>query len=110
MINEPLLRQTVKYIENNPEGWNQAQFESHETCGTTRCLAGWAIALHHGEFTDIYKTIPFDYNASQYAAELLGLTETQEERLFYYYDDDINSFKKRITEYTGVEFKTNDNT
>lgn len=39
-VNTELLKQTLEYIKDNPETWDQAEW-----CGTAQCFAGWAVTL-----------------------------------------------------------------
>lgn len=52
-----------------------------ETCGTTRCVGGWAIWLHHGSVTAA--TGDSNSTARVIAGELLGLDYEDAENLFY---------------------------
>lgn len=44
MSNVAALTEVLDHVETNPDRHDQAAW----VCGTTACLAGWAVALHHG--------------------------------------------------------------
>lgn len=129
-VNEPLLRECIAAIEANPEQWDQMFWQvdwvernamaeagvlvpfNYRSCGTTRCLAGWAIHLAHN--TEDVNGFCGLRHPGDIAAELLGFDDYQRGQLFgqrsaspndRYGENDLNYFKKKITEVTGVEFK-----
>jgi hypothetical protein len=123
MINEDLIRRVVAAIEAQPHKWDQGQFvggaawngADPSECGTTFCFAGWALHLENRLAFDSAvglvaldahgKPRPFDVAAR----DLLGLTEHQAERLFYFVTSDgdedvtLDELKGRIFAVTGVE-------
>ena len=91
-VNSELFRKIADVIEHNPDGYNQRKwgFGVHDndakacrhipadqvhTCGTSHCIAGWAVAL-----------TPVDQRpageVSFAARELLGLGESESHFLF----------------------------
>jgi len=69
-----LLRAVADQIEAHPETWDQNHFEARSECGTTYCVAGWALRLSHQQ-------IPAT-GASRDAAPLLGITSDLAETVF----------------------------
>lgn len=47
-MNIELFRKIDEVIQNAPEMHYQGTWESANECGTTRCIAGWAVALTTG--------------------------------------------------------------
>lgn len=69
MINTDMFRRIGNQIRLHPETHNQGYFESANLCGTTRCVAGWAIhfmALDRGYDVE---TSDLDQLAARYAQE-----------------------------------------
>lgn len=65
--NDDLAYQTLDYIRENPESWNQREY----FCGTTACFAGWALtldALNNNEALDRSGM----WNPGTVAARVLG--------------------------------------
>lgn len=114
-VNEPLFRQIVEHIENNPDEWNQSVFGSSTECQTTYCLAGWACVFSGEELqwkeydSEIHDVSEGKYLATAWAmrtgTEALGLTYHQADELFHNYTSDIDEFKSDITRVTGIKFK-----
>jgi len=45
-MNEQLMREVASYIEKHPSNYDQNMWiENNEDCGTTACIAGWAMIL-----------------------------------------------------------------
>jgi hypothetical protein len=98
-INTELFQKIYDQISQHPETHDQGDFESRPPgCGTTRCVAGWAIALHCG-VNSIYSRpgLPLAgrETSSGYlsptaveAADLLGLTDRQAVELFYNFENE----------------------
>ena len=88
MANEARLQEVYDNIKANPEKWDQSNYISKGSCGTTYCVAGWALLLAGTEVVDADGVEPhFDetlhHLGSHYAAaDLLGLSEYQAEDLF----------------------------
>lgn len=108
-INQDLFGRIEKIIEAQPEQFNMASYEgdrvdeqTRTTCGTTRCIAGWGIALVHqdrfGESDQDLETMateidahPTEYGRRSYehiGAEVLGLTRMEGQALFCRTGDD----------------------
>lgn len=76
MINVPLLKETLAYIEAHPEEWDQSKWR----CGTGACFAGHAAILHGAKWRNL---APDDMRiiapggevryVDSYAREALGL-------------------------------------
>jgi len=94
-LNIPLFQKIHDQIDNSPESHNQGTWE----CGTSRCVAGWAIHLTTGQ--PVYATIGL-HPATRELAErhdvhtgsipavalrLLGITADEAGRLFYADDE-----------------------
>lgn len=70
----------------------------HEvTCGTTQCIAGWAIQLEGDMVFAADIALTYDGCAPDYsvdpdeeAAEILGLTEDEASTLFHTYNNDLD--------------------
>lgn len=97
-VNHELFQKVLDQIKLHPEGHEQATYEN--SCGTTRCVAGWALHLHN-------PTQPIEHTAqdvtgnpfgsySAAARQLLGLTREEAEELFL--DTMDNDEAVRITE------------
>jgi hypothetical protein len=70
-------------INAYPRLHDQSYFQVPTMCGTTRCVAGWAIYLHHG---DVYDRTWRDLRGQAtdaIAASLLSLSEVDASCLFY---------------------------
>ena len=61
--NVALLRQTLRYIKDNPEGWEQANW-----CGTSQCFAGWAVTLAGMRANLLKETVAVDDMPNELAA------------------------------------------
>lgn len=114
--NEELFRKVLTLIKNDRSLWDQNSFISRSresSCGTTHCIAGWAVALTHGTFKPAdnepniagHWILPEQYsltsrdrydcetNIEEEAAKLLGLTQKEEiEEIFYYIDEEDYDF------------------
>jgi hypothetical protein len=90
-LNTALFAQVLEQLEAHPELHEQADFENfNAVCGTTRCVAGWAIyldAVNKGErihsYRDAESTDRGRLAPSQTARKLLGLTFLEAEELFF---------------------------
>jgi hypothetical protein len=52
------MQETLKYIEDHPQEWDQGVWASRTPCGTACCFAGWAVALHEqGNPEDLFDFI-----------------------------------------------------
>lgn len=104
--NIPLLRKTLEHITAHPEEWDQETWATQTPCGTTACLAGWAVTFAGHElvwdeedpgdrFCDCENCLAEGPRASQCivdgyprsihnaATHALGLTLSQSNTLFY---------------------------
>jgi hypothetical protein len=85
MANVGALDQIRTFLREHPDVHDQSTF----SCGTTACVAGWAIALHrgarYGERMD--PVVCHDDNDDDAieaeARDLLGLTDRETQALFY---------------------------
>jgi hypothetical protein len=105
-VNEPYVREVLNFIDLHQELWNQGLWTGESECGTTHCLAGWAVALTSPQDLADPVIIP------KRAAELLGLNARQAAMLFFYEFDPILDREVTFTDLcemveavTGVEFK-----
>ncbi len=101
----------MAFIELNPELWNQRTVTGFCPLGRTYSLAAWTCVLAGRRVTVMFHPERVD----QLAADLLGLTVDQAARLFRFgagpaEPDDphptVEQLKDRITEVTGVDFKS----
>jgi hypothetical protein len=46
-VNVDLLRRTLEHITRHPGDWDQIVWWKDNECGTTGCLAGWAVRLQY---------------------------------------------------------------
>lgn len=98
MPNIELFRRVEEQLDLHPELHDQDSWEGSGECGTTRCVAGWAIYLATG--ANLYgpdlrpstgfkaalydRGIPLDIEAPfNLGQELLGLDEDQATELFH---------------------------
>lgn len=101
MANDFIIDQVLAQILMFPETHNQDGWETQESCGTTRCVAGWAV--HFSEDYDIVNLARFGGNAypvrkgapeydysfwSSAGADVLGLSEYEAEYLFFECDNE----------------------
>lgn len=99
-FNTPLFKKIHEIINLKPELFDMASFEgdSSSECGTTRCIAGWAIRLEtgkplyddEGEFTapthELADRLGVTVAPEDLGRELLGLPVDVASRLFYVND------------------------
>ena len=90
-INIPLLRKTLEYAAAHHEEVDLTVWANRTACGTVACVAGWAAILAGHDIDwdttaplsgSVYLTTNGDHIA-EIAAQELGLTEEQENQLFY---------------------------
>ncbi len=123
MPNTELFKKINEVISTRPEEHDQGTYESGRSCGTTRCVAGWAISLTTGTpvFGGTYPItlhpevaaleerlgVQRDWGEDDVdvvpaiAQELLGLTEQQAHQLFYTFNQD--TARRLVREYAEVE-------
>lgn len=88
-INTDMFQKIYDQISQHPETHDQMSFEKSSYCGTTRCVAGWAIyfAYNNASIYDVdrlnYRNKPGLSSTSSIAADILGLTSDQAHDLFY---------------------------
>lgn len=95
--NVDLMLQVREQALSDPESHHQMGWEypnGRASCGSTRCIAGWAIFLATGKqlysYRGGYATAPrynFDADPLTLGAEALGLTMNEAKRLFLGFDD-----------------------
>lgn len=103
----------LDHIERNPHKHDQASWvnstrrETAETmmneCGTTACFAGWTGLLAGAEYNGVgswMMTNGQTYRAAALGSALLGLTEAEEDALFYDAQD-IADVRKAVFEIFG---------
>lgn len=73
-FNMDVFYDTVEYNED---------FSGHG-CGTVACVAGWCVAMEHG--LKEFNTSTDKHMADDKARDMLGLTDTQADDLFYELD------------------------
>lgn len=83
-VNVELFRKIRDRIAQYPESFDMNNWEAvgeGTGCGTTRCVAGWALFYHHGE-TPLHEIVPrVSYSVD--AAEVLGIDARTADGLFY---------------------------
>ena len=106
-LNIPLFQKIHAQITRDPESHYQGSWETVNECGTSRCLAGWA--LHFEAHGDVYERDAYGtslgwstqmrtlldsrddlkdwWPVHRIARHLLGLTAEQAGRLFYSDDE-----------------------
>lgn len=135
--NEKLFRQVLELIKQDRSLWNQETFQSRNytsSCGTTCCVAGWAVTLTHGKFVptedpdaayvghwELPAHFERTHNFEVEGASLLGLSAEEANDMFFlitdetqeYYDEDgelldrhvtYNQMVKKVMEITGLDF------
>jgi hypothetical protein len=90
-MNEQLLNQVKECILADPSQFHMANWQipsEHSSCGTTGCIAGWAVWLDKPEERDYKKNIslipPCDIEPT--AQQSLGITKRQGNALFFVYE------------------------
>lgn len=97
MVNEQALLATIAAIEADLPHWNQETFVGHDYCGTTYCLAGWAVRVRHGEDDNKWP----DMTTEQMATAILGLNPAQVDKLFYTFDNMGREDESQYLRYNG---------
>lgn len=123
MPNTELFKQINEVISTRPKEHDQATYESWQSCGTTRCVAGWAISLTtgtpvfdgtlritlHPEVAALEERLGVQRDVGEddvdvvpaIAQELLGLTDQQAHQLFYTFNQD--TAQRLVREYAEAE-------
>lgn len=108
MINKELLLETLQYIEEHPEKWNQKHWVPE--CGTACCFAGRAALLAGATYPLWMRnagrtaTMVLPYGAivsvSDYAAGKLGIDSKDADKLFDAKNtlEDLNLVVKQLIE------------
>lgn len=92
MPNKELFRLIRDQIEREPDSHSQREWESH--CGTTRCVAGWAIHLTYPDLPVVqtasrkYPRISTWRAVSELARQLLQLRQDEADYMFFDASDD----------------------
>lgn len=82
-INVELLEKVRDKILAEPESYNQNKFwhvSAAAPCGTTACIAGWAVALSCGDLKALHSLTPVEVHAA--ARDLIGVTDGEAFSLF----------------------------
>ena len=96
--NVDLARRTLEHVEalalaRGPDRWDQGRFRhDNESCGTTACFAGWAVALTDGHE---YLTMS-DAEIEDRAAELLGLDIDDVDKIFFNWTVDPRELRRVV--------------
>lgn len=106
-INQPLFQLVLDQIRMEPESHHQGSWEFTNSCGTTRCVAGWAIHIATGlgvvEACNEYRRM--QDHPQNVAAMLLGLTDLERDDLFYDMDRDNVLRKVEMYAMKGRDWK-----
>jgi len=110
-VNTGAVRAVVAAIEAEVHAWDQNYLLGSGECGTTRCLAGWAVHLAGLDLAAMCAASDVDYiEVLEKARELLGLSEAQADDLFLNFgmigkQPTVAELKARVTAVTGVTFE-----
>lgn len=74
-VGQETAQAVLEIIRLHPEQHGQQTWEEHVSCGTTRCVGGWAQFLH-------YETVDVEFAPGR-GRQLLGLDTVDAYRLFY---------------------------
>lgn len=117
MVNTFLMDQVLDYIEAHPEEHDPKFWAIRTACGTTMCFAGhavvlsgakmvWEIVMVGGQkFPRTYECLTAEGKSrvtSDYAQELLGLSNSQATALFKY-NNDLDDIKRICKEIANGE-------
>jgi hypothetical protein len=113
-----LLREVLVHIDAHPKSWGQGFFVAEDPqCGTTHCVAGWALLLSGCYYTDGQEFFPLGrrsaVEASTVAQRLLGITTDQalntEDGWGLFYDeanrDDIQRIAEKLAAEAGCSYE-----
>lgn len=105
-LNIELAEKVLKQVTEHPETHNQHEWGYRNSCGTSACLAGWAVYIAHPDAVVQWRTNPYDTSTDQVAcsvvplgggqrfdiatlaAEALGLDEDDADELFLTLDNE----------------------
>lgn len=98
-LNVPLVERIIQQLIDHPETHDQNMYGQRTACGTTQCVAGWAVLFSGKDLVwEEYGTNPGDAVAGRVyaapgdvdsrdidviAAELLGIEAVPAKSLFY---------------------------
>lgn len=92
--NVDLMLEVKNIIESNPDAHDQRTWGMQASCGTTHCIAGWAVHLAGGEFvwvdsergTKVAEIATLNgelHDVDGLAQDLLGISDDEVPNLFY---------------------------
>lgn len=103
MANNEALREVMIHVTYEPrrlDMGNWASTSQESPCGTTACIAGWAVILR-GNLPVVISAdkmhLPPGRSAEWEGRELLGLTELEAARLFHVWNDEVWEVVEDIT-------------
>jgi hypothetical protein len=114
MVNDDLMVRVLARIERDPSTWKQNVWGATTECGTTYCFAGhtavelgvtinwWRAWNGSGAAESVVcngVTTPF----GPFAAEQLGLTNAQADKLFFATPTDIDLLYARCAKIMGID-------
>lgn len=79
-MNRELFEKVKAKILAVPDQFDMGDWEDEGECGTTRCIAGWALAIE-GRWVDLRQENT--WNLLLAAADALDITEEQAEKIFF---------------------------
>jgi hypothetical protein len=99
-----LLRAALAAIEANPDRWDQRVYRGAPHGVEVFCLAGWVCHLAGHDVHAMLQADPL--SVFRCARTLLGINQTQAERLFLFQREDltIQRYRRHITNITGITF------
>jgi hypothetical protein len=104
MANNEALREVMIHVTYEPKRLdmgNWASTDRDSPCGTTACVAGWAVILR-GKLPVVISLgamhLPYGHEAEEVGRELLGLTEEEARLLFHTWNENVWTAVEEITE------------
>lgn len=103
-MNTELFRKIYTQIASEPESFDMGDWEREgdPECGTTRCVAGWAIAfeldidrkgfIYSKDLSELGKRFEVNPSYFKVGAALLGLTHEEAYMLFYASEERAEQF------------------
>lgn len=95
-MNLELLKKVRQQIEDHPELHSQFSYGVRTPCGTTHCIAGWALSLSGVDlkwteegYLDWVERDGVSTHPGEVARELLGLTREEGDTLFLALDSEF---------------------
>lgn len=113
MVNETLIRDTIEYIEQHPDEWDQTSFGAelywptgyYERADCEACFFGNLVVLAS------QRGYRFTTDSVFALARVTGVTVDQFREIFHWYPDkdlskdvQLKELKAKVTEVTGIEF------